>query len=207
MSWPWSTPITSQLGKKNDSCPATFSFQRRIHLRVLCLHRVWHDSPQQTGRNAPLWRLLLHDLSAGSDRGWVGDVVFTPLRVFFLTSRAKRGSPTFTMSPRPTSIPRHQKCWYVYILSSLSGTLYVGLTDDMRHRTGQHKHGLFDSFTKKYMVNRLVYYEVFRGPTKASMREQQIKKYRREKKIALFIPTNPHWKDLTKETYRILAVL
>jgi putative endonuclease len=95
---------------------------------------------------------------------------------------------------------RHQKCWYVYILSSLSGTLYVGLTDDLRHRMAQHKLGVFDGFTKKYEVNRLMYYEVFYDPVMADDREKQIKKYRRAKKIALFRPTNPEWKDLTHVT-------
>src|SRR5215510_13283177 len=92
MSWPWSTPITSQLGKKNDSCPATLSFQRRIHLRVLCLHRVWHHPPQQTGRNAPLWRLLLHDLSAGSSGRWLGDVVLASLKSFFKHPERSEGA-------------------------------------------------------------------------------------------------------------------
>src|SRR5438552_18435443 len=85
---------------------------------------------------------------------------------------------TTTLSTR-----RHQKCWYVYILSSLSGTLYVGTTDDLRLRITEHKQGLFDGFTKKYQVDRLMYYETFSEPRKASDREKQIKKYRREKKL------------------------
>lgn len=96
-----------------------------------------------------------------------------------------------------------KKCWYVYILSSLSGTLYVGLTDNLPKRIAEHKHGLIDGFTKKYYVDRLMYYEVLHDPEKAAMREKQIKKYRRQKKIALFIPSNPHWKDLAEEIYRI----
>ena len=51
--------------------------------------------------------------------------------------------------------------FFVYILASLSGTLYVGLTDDLRRRVEEHKLGLVDSFTKKYKVNRLMYYETF----------------------------------------------
>ena len=71
--------------------------------------------------------------------------------------------------------------FFVYILASLSGTLYVGLTDDLRRRVEEHKVGLVDSFTKKYNVNRLMYYETFYDSKIADSREQQIKKWRREK--------------------------
>jgi putative endonuclease len=87
--------------------------------------------------------------------------------------------------------------FYVYILASLSGTLYVGLTDDLRRRVNEHKLGLVDSFTKKYGINRLMYFEVFRDADTAAERERQIKKYRREKKIALFAKTNPRREDLS----------
>lgn len=101
---------------------------------------------------------------------------------------------------------RHQKCWYVYVLSSLTGTLYVGMTDNLVHRMGQHRHGAYDGFTRKYKINRLMHYEVFRDPQKAALREKQVKKYRREKKIALFIKSNPDWRDLTQEIYRLWAL-
>jgi putative endonuclease len=89
--------------------------------------------------------------------------------------------------------------FYVYILASLSGTLYVGLTDDLKKRIEEHRLGLVDSFTKKYKVNRLMYYEIFRDADVAEGREKQIKKYRREKKIALFAKSNPRWEDLSKD--------
>jgi len=89
--------------------------------------------------------------------------------------------------------------FYVYILASLSGTLYVGLTDNLKKRVEEHRLGLVDSFTKKYKVNRLMYYEIFREADAATVREKQVKKYRREKKIALFVQNNPHWKDLSKD--------
>jgi putative endonuclease len=89
--------------------------------------------------------------------------------------------------------------FFVYILASLSGTLYVGLTDDLRRRVEEHKVGLVDSFTKKYNVNRLMYYETFYDSKIADSREQQIKKWRREKKIALFAKSNPRWEDLSKQ--------
>ena len=89
--------------------------------------------------------------------------------------------------------------FFVYILASLSGTLYVGLTDDLRRRIEEHKLGLVDSFTKKYNVNRLMYYETFHDSKIAENRERQIKKWRREKKLALFAKTNPRWEDLSKQ--------
>lgn len=72
--------------------------------------------------------------------------------------------------------------FYVYILASLSGTLYVGLTDDLRRRVEEHRLGLVDSFTRKHKVNRLMYYEIFRDPEIAANREQQIKKWRRKRR-------------------------
>lgn len=89
--------------------------------------------------------------------------------------------------------------FFVYILASLSGTLYMGLADDSRRRVEEHKLGLVDGFTKKYNVNRLMYYETFHDPKIAENRERQLKKWRREKKIALFAKTNPRWEDLSKQ--------
>ncbi|HET9364455.1 MAG TPA: GIY-YIG nuclease family protein, partial [Candidatus Angelobacter sp.] len=59
---------------------------------------------------------------------------------------------------------RFQRCYFVYLLSSLTGTLYVGLTDDLKKRMMQHKAGLFDNFTKKYKVDRLMYFETYNDP-------------------------------------------
>jgi putative endonuclease len=91
------------------------------------------------------------------------------------------------------------RMFYVYILASLSGTLYVGLTDDLRRRVEKHRLGLVDSFTKRYGVNRLMYFERFHDAEAARNRERQVKKYRRAKKIALFANTNPRWEDLSKQ--------
>jgi putative endonuclease len=101
---------------------------------------------------------------------------------------------------------RFQRCYFVYILSSLSGVLYVGLTDDLRKRINQHKGGSFDGFTKKYKVDRLMYFEAHTDPKLAELREQQIKKYRREKKITLFEKDNPEWKDLTPEIFQTIGI-
>jgi putative endonuclease len=99
--------------------------------------------------------------------------------------------------------------FFVYILSSLSGTLYVGLTDDLPRRIEEHELGLVDSFTKKYNVNRLMYYETFHDSKIAENRELQIKRWRREKKIALFANTNPRWEDLSKQlsgSYKVVLM-
>ncbi|HET9183414.1 MAG TPA: GIY-YIG nuclease family protein [Candidatus Angelobacter sp.] len=92
---------------------------------------------------------------------------------------------------------KRQKCYWVYIIASLSGTLYTGLTDDLKKRLREHRLGLADGFTKRYKVHRLMYYELFSNDETAAAREKQIKKFRREKKIALFSKSNPHWEDLT----------
>jgi putative endonuclease len=109
-----------------------------------------------------------------------------------------------TNKPRST-VRRFQRCYFVYILSSLKGTLYVGLTDDLRKRISEHKAGTFDGFTKKYNINRLMYFETISAPKTAELREEQIKKYRREKKIALFLKSNPEWRDLSPEIFQSIG--
>ena len=96
--------------------------------------------------------------------------------------------------------------FYVYILASLSGTLYIGMTGDLPLRLAQHRDGAFDGFTKKYKVNRLMYVEGFQDSHAARAREKQIKKYSRAKKIALFAKSHPEWKDLSVDLYRVRQV-
>jgi putative endonuclease len=96
--------------------------------------------------------------------------------------------------------------FYVYILSSLSGTLYVGLTDNLPLRIQQHRAGTFDGFTKRYKISRLMYLETYQDPKAAALREIQIKKFRREKKIALFASINPKWEDLSKDLYSVRRI-
>jgi putative endonuclease len=69
----------------------------------------------------------------------------------------------------------------------------------------QHKDGQFDGFTRKYKVERLMYFESFSDPNVAAQREQQIKGYRREKKMALFGESNPQWRDLTPEIFQTIG--
>ena len=101
------------------------------------------------------------------------------------------------------STGRTRKYFYVYILASLSGTLYVGLTDDLPLRIWQHRNGKYDGFTKKYKVDRLMFYETLTDPLEARRRELQLKRLKREKKIALFELSNPGWKDLSKDLWSV----
>ena len=93
------------------------------------------------------------------------------------------------------------KQYFVYILTSNSGTLYTGMTNNLERRVHQHKHKLIEGFTSKYNVNRLVHYETYRDVRDAIDREKQIKSWRRSKKIALIEETNPKWQDLSEGWY------
>jgi len=92
---------------------------------------------------------------------------------------------------------RTPKIYFVYIMASSSGTLYIGITSDMDVRVQQHKHGAFEGFSKKYKTDRLVYVERHAHVLKAIAREKQIKRWRRQKKIALIQSVNPSWRDLS----------
>ena len=94
---------------------------------------------------------------------------------------------------------RAQKLYFVYILASLSGTLYIGVTNDLHHRVWQHKQHEIDGFTRKYDVDRLLYWQSFDDVRNAIDREKQVKRWRREKKVKLIDQQNPSWKDLSKE--------
>ncbi len=88
----------------------------------------------------------------------------------------------------------------VYMLASRKhGTLYVGVTSDLISRTVQHRDGVFEGFTKRYGVTRLVWYETFDLITDAIRREKQLKKYKREWKLNLIEAMNPNWDDLFLE--------
>jgi len=83
-------------------------------------------------------------------------------------------------------------------MASLSRTLYVGVTNDLRRRTMEHKQKLVPGFTSKYNVNRLVYFEQFSDPRLAIACEKQIKGWTRAKKIALIESVNLGWLDLSE---------
>ena len=87
----------------------------------------------------------------------------------------------------------------VYIVSSLSRTLYTGVTNDLERRVFEHKQGSPGSFTARYRADRLVYFEEFGEVDEAIAREKDIKKMTRRRKISLVESMNPEWKDLSEE--------
>jgi putative endonuclease len=88
--------------------------------------------------------------------------------------------------------------FYVYILASRKdGVLYIGVTNDLARRVFEHKQGLVDSFTEKYKIHRLVYYEQCVDIRSAISREKQLKRWNRQWKIKLIESTNPDWQDLS----------
>jgi putative endonuclease len=100
------------------------------------------------------------------------------------------------------SLPFHDpdvRDYFVYILGSKSGVLYVGMTNDLARRVFERKQKLIEGFTSKYNVSRLLYFEPYQNGTDAIAREKQIKGWRRSKKTTLIESTNPTWLDLSVE--------
>jgi putative endonuclease len=93
------------------------------------------------------------------------------------------------------------KTYFIYIMTSPSGTLYTGVTNDLRKRVFQHKNKLIEGFTKKYNVTRLAYFEETDDINLAIAREKQIKGWRRSKKIELIKTLNPTWRDLSEDWF------
>ncbi len=96
---------------------------------------------------------------------------------------------------------REQRSYCVYIVGSLSGTLYIGMTGNLHQRVFEHKFHRVEGFTDEYDVERLLYWESYDEVHKAINREKQLKGWRREKKIVLIKSVNPHWLDLSKDWY------
>ncbi len=80
-----------------------------------------------------------------------------------------------------------------------NGTLYIGITSDIVKRIYEHKNKLIDGFTKKYNLNKLVYYEVYDEINEAIKREKQLKSWKRDWKIELIEKMNNDWNDLYDE--------
>ena len=92
------------------------------------------------------------------------------------------------------------KGYYVYIMTNKNNTvLYTGVTNDLKRRVYQHKEKLIKGFTKKYNINKLVYYEICEDIYSAISREKQIKGGSRQKKIDLIDSINGEWNDLYYE--------
>jgi putative endonuclease len=90
--------------------------------------------------------------------------------------------------------------FFVYILASrYRGTMYVGVTNDLSRRMGEHKSGAVSGFTKRYKVNQLVYREEYASILEAQARERALKRWHRDWKFKLIEASNPDWHDLTNQ--------
>jgi putative endonuclease len=93
------------------------------------------------------------------------------------------------------------KPYCVYILTNRTNrVMYVGMTNDLSRRVREHKSWMIEGFTKKYNVDKLVYFEETGDVLSAIAREKEIKMWRREKKNRLVETINPEWKELGSES-------
>lgn len=88
------------------------------------------------------------------------------------------------------------RSYYVYIMSNNSGTLYIGVTNDLQRRILEHKQKLMNGFTAKYNCTKLVWFEEFQEIEAAILFEKQIKGWRRSKKMDLIKTMNPNHDNL-----------
>jgi putative endonuclease len=108
---------------------------------------------------------------------------------------------TVVEGPLLPLMPSERRTYCVYIVGSLSGTLYIGMTGNLHKRVFEHKFHRIEGFTDKYLVERLLYWESFDDVQKAINREKQLKGWRRSKKVALIESLNPHWLDSAREWF------
>ena len=91
---------------------------------------------------------------------------------------------------------RREYHFWVYILASRSRNLYVGMTNSVLRRTARHREGREESYTGRYRIHRLVYFEYFQYVRSAIARETELKRWTREARVALIERVNPTWEDL-----------
>ena len=89
------------------------------------------------------------------------------------------------------------RAFYVYIMGSKFGVLYVGVTNNLERRVKEHREGLVPGFTKKYRIRQLLYFEQFDRPAEAIAREKQIKGWKRARKLDLIHSMNLEMDDLS----------
>jgi putative endonuclease len=86
---------------------------------------------------------------------------------------------------------------YVYIIASKrDGTLYIGVTSDLKRRIYEHKNKQVEGFSKRYDISLLVYFETYDDIRLAILREKRLKAWKRDWKIGLIEERNPEWNDL-----------
>ena len=91
--------------------------------------------------------------------------------------------------------------WFVYILTNRSGTLYIGVTDDLGRRLTEHRERVVRGFSSRYQLTRLIYVEALSDKTAAFARERQLKGWSRVKKVRLIESQNPRWVDLATQFF------
>lgn len=92
--------------------------------------------------------------------------------------------------------------YYIYILASnKNGTLYIGVTNNLERRVLEHKQKVYEGFSSRYNINRLVYFESFQYINDAILREKRLKKWNRQWKINLIEEENKEWNDLSEDWY------
>lgn len=91
------------------------------------------------------------------------------------------------------------KDYYVYIMTNRSGTLYVGVTNDLKRRVYEHKNKLVPGFTTKYNIDKLVYFEQTQNIEFAIGREKQLKNWHRDWKLGLIKKQNPNFRNLSED--------
>ncbi len=91
-----------------------------------------------------------------------------------------------------------KRCWFVYIITNYRNTvLYIGITNDLEKRIWEHKNGLIEtSFSKRYRLYKLIWFQEFNSPQEAIEIEKKVKGWRREKKLNLIRETNSNFQDL-----------
>ena len=113
-----------------------------------------------------------------------------------------RGRSPFGAAKARQSIHFEMTYWIYILASKPGGTLYVGVTNDLVRRVYEHREGLAESFTKRYGIKMLVYFEPHETIEAALQREKNLKHWSREWKIELIIGSNPDWRDLYDEIVR-----
>ena len=103
-------------------------------------------------------------------------------------------------------MPHREYHFWVYILSSRSRNLYIGMTNDLIRRIAEHREKVPGTYTVHYHIHRLVYFEYFQYVRSAIAREKELKHWTREQKIELIEKVNPTWEDRYPELLEIRGI-
>ena len=118
--------------------------------------------------------------------------------IYFASIRTDPGATDRCWCGQRGAYSRPMRQYSVYILSSLSRTLYIGMTNDLPRRMGEHILGVDPGFTRQYRVTNLVYFEITTDVRSAISREKQLKRWPRWRKLRLIEIENPGWRDLSR---------